>query len=278
MAGYRLRVYHQHAHLAGDDRDGHRRPPGRAVRPHRPPVPRTLPAMPPITGWQFPLSLPPKPASAAGSVWAVDMPTWITAIATVGLLVGAIITAIYAAWAFRKQAEEVAILVDQNREHQRDLEHEAAERHRELASRVWVMMVPPGDEYPAHRPVSQPAEVGAGGPTFQALVRNTSEHQVPVFDAKLHWYLGSEPYGSPNPEPLLDVPGYEKTARSRAYPRGADPSDCGAFITFRDAMGAGWLRTPAGALHEHPPGELDAAAIAAIRAPANGNPPPSSRS
>jgi len=222
----------------------------------------TLPAMPPIIPWQLLLRAPPKPVStgAAGSIWAMDVPTWITAIATVRLLAGAIVTAIYAARAFSKQAEDVAILTQQNREHQQAVEREAAERHREQASRVWVMMVPDDQatkrDYPAHRPAREPAEADAGGPTLEALVRNTSEHQVPVFDAKLHWYRGSEPYGTPNPEPLLDVPGYDNTARSRTFPPGTDLSTCGAFLTFRDAAGFGWLRGPGTALAEHHPDEL----------------------
>jgi hypothetical protein len=36
-------------------------------------------------------------------------------------------------------------------------------------------MMVPDDEYPAHRPARQPAEADAGGPTLEALVRNTSE-------------------------------------------------------------------------------------------------------
>ena len=47
-----------------------------------------------------------------GSPWHLppawgDIPTWITAIATVGLLAGAIVTAIYAINAFRKQSEQL---------------------------------------------------------------------------------------------------------------------------------------------------------------------------
>jgi hypothetical protein len=49
----------------------------------------------------------PTPSSAESSVWTMDVPTWITAIATVGLFVGAIFTAIYAIKAFRKQSQEV---------------------------------------------------------------------------------------------------------------------------------------------------------------------------
>ena len=41
--------------------------------------------------------------AAVGSIWATDVPGWITALATVGLLIGAIITAVYAIKAFGKQ-------------------------------------------------------------------------------------------------------------------------------------------------------------------------------
>jgi NADH:ubiquinone oxidoreductase subunit 5 (subunit L)/multisubunit Na+/H+ antiporter MnhA subunit len=51
-----------------------------------------------IFGW--PWHLPPA--------WG-DIPTWIEALATVGLLIGAIITVRYAIKAFREQAKEVAI-------------------------------------------------------------------------------------------------------------------------------------------------------------------------
>lgn len=79
-------------------------------------VPRTLPAMS-LACCYLPLDglarlLGPRvskhvSASAGGSIWATDVPTWITAIATVGLLIGATVTAIFAIRAFRKQSQEV---------------------------------------------------------------------------------------------------------------------------------------------------------------------------
>jgi hypothetical protein len=56
---------------------------------------------------------------------AVDVPTWITAIATIGLLAGA---AIYVVKAFGGQAKELAILAEQN-------ERDIAERHWAQAAR-----------------------------------------------------------------------------------------------------------------------------------------------
>ena len=68
---------------------------------------------------------------AGGSIWAADVPGWITAIGHRSLLIGAVITARYAIKAFRKQSEEVAILAEQN-------EREAAERRRDQASRIYL--------------------------------------------------------------------------------------------------------------------------------------------
>jgi len=38
----------------------------------------------------------------------------------------------------------------------------------------------------ANRPVREPAEADVGGPSLEALVRDTSEHHMPIFQAKLH--------------------------------------------------------------------------------------------
>ena len=98
------------------------------------------------------------------------------------------------------------------------------------------------------------------------MVMNASHGQQPMYNAKLYWYKGSEPYGTPNPEPIGAVPGYERTVRSRHFPAGTDLTTCGAFLTFHDPAGYAWMRAPDGALTEHPPDELDDAAQAAITA------------
>jgi hypothetical protein len=142
--------------------------------------------------------------------------TQLTAVATAALAVFAIFTTVFAILAFRKQALEVGILQQQMHEHQQALEHEAAERHREQASRVWVLAVTDDGtsrrDFPARRPGRDPAADGAAeGPALEAMVTNASEQQQPIYNAKLHWYRGSKGYGTPNPELLGAVPGYERT-------------------------------------------------------------------
>ena len=198
-----------------------------------------------------------------------DLSAELTTIATAVLAVGAIVTAVFAILAFRKQALEVGILQQQTHEHQQALEHEAIERHREQASRVWILVVPDDGisrrDFPARRPDRDPATSETmKGTTLEAMVTNASEQQQPIYNAKLHWYRGSEGYKTP--EVLGAVPGYERTARSQSYPPGTDLTTCGAFLTFRDAAGYAWVRSPNGVLTEHQPDDLDFAAWKAIRA------------
>ena len=61
---------------------------------------------------------------------SLNLSSEITAIATAILGVGAIVTAILAYLAFRKQTQEVGILQQQMREQQEVLAREAGERHR----------------------------------------------------------------------------------------------------------------------------------------------------
>jgi len=178
-----------------------------------------------------------------------DLSAEITAIATAVLAVGAIFTAVFAMLAFRKQSQEVGILQQQMHEHQQALEHEAAERHRAQASRVWIVLKVIDDDL--------------NPPVLEAMVTNASEQEQPIYNARLHWYCDRALYGTPNPERLGAVPGHERTTRRREFLR-TDPAACGAFLTFRDAAVYAWMRAPDGALTDHPPSELDDAARAAI--------------
>ena len=53
--------------------------------------------------------------------------TQLTAVATAALAVFAVVMAAFAFLAYRKQTQDVGILIDQNREHQQTLEREARE-------------------------------------------------------------------------------------------------------------------------------------------------------
>ena len=158
-----------------------------------------------------------------GSPWHLppawgDIPTWITAIATVGLLGGAIITAIYAARAFRKQAAEVAILVEENN-------RQAAERRRAQAASVFIGLPIRGIR------LVQPSAQNAGS--------------LPVFDAQF-WY--SDPGGLSDPDDLgMIMPGpVGINGRQMPY----DQAVQRAILTFRDAEGVRWIRMADGVLEE----------------------------
>ena len=92
-----------------------------------------------------------------------DIPGWITAAATVGLLLGAIFTVIYAIKTFDEQARQVAILVEENKRQGHD-------RHRAQASQVFVLANP---------------YIREGEPirSIEVTVKNTS--QQPIYDLNM---------------------------------------------------------------------------------------------
>jgi hypothetical protein len=203
--------------------------------------PGTLPAMPPIVAWQFLLHVSPQPvrADAAASVWPVDVPTWITAIATFGLLVGAIVTAVYARKAFLGQeaqlAEQRRINEEQTlvlklqaaelRESTEERQREAGRRHQAQASLVFT-----GVQNPGHR-FSHP------------YAKNGSD--FPVYDVQL-WQ--AYPGGLSDPFDVGMIPPGGGGADGRDIPY-RDALD-GTVLTFRDAAGARWMRMPDGTIKE----------------------------
>ena len=162
-----------------------------------------------------------------GSPWHLppawgDIPTWITAIATAGLLIGAIITAKYAIKAFGKQATEVGILVAQS-------QREADERRRAQAAQVFVG-------------APQPAQPNAGTVPY---AKNASD--LPIYDAQF-WDDGT---GTLNSDPLgVIMPGKKISGSGSVIFPAREAAVSGVILTFLDAAGVRWIRMPDGLLNE----------------------------
>jgi hypothetical protein len=148
---------------------------------------------------------------------SADLSGEITAIATAVPAVGAIVTAVFAYLAYRKQSQEVVTLVQQN-------EREADERRRSQAALVFIG-VPLGEAHPV-RPYAQ----NASG--------------LPVYDAQLWYFVGS--INLPDDLGLI-LPG-QTVAGSRDF--AARDALTKTWLTFQDAAGTLWMREPTGVLKE----------------------------
>ena len=157
-----------------------------------------------------------------------DLSAEITAIATAVLAAFAIITATVAYMAFRRQSQEVAILVEQ---HERDI----AQRRMAQASRVFISLE--DGEHPA-----------------RFTVANTSDQ--PVYDAEIRWrHTQREAHRRVIRHTQLGtiLPGDRPAAYPARIELGAraDPDDDRfTVLIFRDAAGAIWVRRLDGDLSE----------------------------
>jgi hypothetical protein len=207
----------------------------------------------------------------------LTVPTWITAITTAILAIGAAFTAVFAYLAFRKQSEEVkeqsemlrvqsgqldaqrdqlyeqqkinvkqtGVLELQARELRESLDarkREAAERRRAQASKVFIW------EERTLGPTTITQTPGATGQDWwvTAHVSNTSDQ--PVYDLEFRWQQGAALSGQPDHIAQL-LPGAE-VQKARIAPLGAEVIHFGAVLRFRDAAGVNWLRRPDGELSE----------------------------
>jgi hypothetical protein len=133
----------------------------------------------------------------------------------------AIVTAVFAFLAFRKQSREVSdqakmlevqsdqlgedrtvnaeqirvlkLQAEELRESLDERKHEAEDRRRAQASRVFIW-----EERGMNRPANVPPFPGV-----TAHVANSSDQ--PVYDAELAWRRSADLYGSPNPQPLPTI-------------------------------------------------------------------------
>ena len=166
-----------------------------------------------------------------------DIPTWISAVATIGLLIGAIVTARYAIKAFRKQAAEVAILAEQN-------DRDIAERRQAQAARVYIFVEDVRPRY-AH-----------------PYARNGSD--FPVYDAQF-WQADLGGLSDPDDAGMIPPGGGAVCGTPVSYLDAL----ANTVLTFRDAAGARWIRMPDGTIKEQERGTARESILAAL-----GEPPP----
>jgi hypothetical protein len=178
------------------------------------------------------------------------------AIATTMLATGAIITAVFAGLALRKQSIELGTMekqfTDQRRQlelQQKQFDQQTEERRREQACRVFIWT----EERTS--PMTQ-AQRESLGPALReaAAVHVKNSSQQPIYDLTISWHRGTAPWGEPDRSPVL-LPGKQED-RTRAYPEDLPPSVdlslFGAVARFRDAAAVHWLLRPDGRLEEDP--------------------------
>jgi hypothetical protein len=166
---------------------------------------------------------------ASGSIWAADVPGWITAIATAGLLIGAIITAIYAARAFGKQAEGFAILKEQS-------QREAEQRKIAQASQVFIWTGTTQTPY-----IEGAVRSIAPAVAIIAHLKNTSPQ--PVYDVHIVWRKLETAWDQPDFIGPVLLPGQEEDRQRLIdpnYPGQENLAQFGAVAHFRDATGWHW--------------------------------------
>lgn len=142
----------------------------------------------------------------------------VIAVANLVLAIFAIVTASFAFLAFRKQSQEVAILLEQNK-------REESERRRAQASRVFVA----ADPHP--------------GSVVSPYAHNASD--FPIYEAQI-WQ--AEPREVSGPDDLGTIfPGKSAASKHEFAFRDALIR---TVLTFRDSQGVRWIRMPDGTLSE----------------------------
>lgn len=167
--------------------------------------------------------VPATGGTPASIIWA----SWITALATAGLLIGAYFTARYAAKTFREQAKQVTLLKQQ-------AERDIQERRRAQAAQVFIVITS-----------GVPTTPGAGV-QVTAEGRNTSGQ--PVYDIAVEWRTNTGPFGNGMVKPQL-MPG-ETAPFTQTWTEDQGFHGLSVKIEFRDAAGTHWRTNDRGELTE----------------------------
>jgi hypothetical protein len=198
-------------------------------------------------------------SDTAGSIWAADVPGWITAVGTALLAVFAILTTIYAVRAFRKQSQEVS---DQASMLQIQSE-QLAEQRKVNTEQIGVLALQAADLRESLEERKREASARRRGQALQiqisinpfgnavamrATITNRSAQAV--YAAELRWLFNSESSGDPNPQLLGTIPPMSDCTTERDFPANRDREAVDAILTFRDAAGITWMRRPDGTLAE----------------------------
>jgi hypothetical protein len=174
-------------------------------------------------------------------------PTWLTAIFTGVLAAGAIVTAVFAYFAFMKQSQEVRILQAQAARGEQDSRREAQERRRERAASVYLTTESIG----AVRPRSEPGFADlrlARNPAVGVAVHNSGRQ--PIYDVRVHW-IDSGGGAQAGAEDVLGTLAPENEREiTRDLPAGVDYEHLIPVAYFRDAAGLRWTLLPDGHLDE----------------------------
>lgn len=176
--------------------------------------------------------------------------TQITAVATVVLAVGAIVSALFAFLAFRKQAEEV-------RSQRIEIQRNAWDRRRAQAAQIFLKIIwdQPPSKVPAeaNQPRADPMTW-----RFIATIHNLSN--LPIYDIGAFWKIGGTIFGRRHGTQAVLAPSdssestFIHTYDKLTLGRGAFTESELAEVTFsfRDAAGVRWQTNAKGNLIEEP--------------------------
>jgi hypothetical protein len=184
--------------------------------------------------------------------------TWIGAIATAILAVGAIITGYFARNAFNAQSQQLRDQQEISKKMAEVLQLRGSELRESLNERLRAQAAQVFIEVDRIPPVTEvavgPGQEAAGQQPWRlsAKVHNTS--MQPIYDLYVIWQLGTVRMGKPDPMARL-MPGhdasFDRTGPQATAPGSPiDPGMLGAFLAFRDVAGVRWAVREDGTLTE----------------------------